>query len=390
MKKWEDIVKQKMEEFDGTLPDSVLAQFHARQNSQARKPIVWIWAAVPAVAAAVAAILLLHRPSVPETDGGVQLIEQAPVPVVEVVEEADTVEFSESVLVAPKPRLVAQAKPEPAAPEEPLAQKAAEPAETKPEEPVTKEEPQAEEEYRPVEEPAATSPFIPEPKAAAKPVRMKVAPAAGIVAGTGLLAAVITPLVGSGRNLSYDTGIGNSPVLDPGSDTNDPGEHYYVPDVNLLTDTHTQYPFIRGGVSLGIPVSKRWKLTTGVEYSLYKTFFTYSMTGVKQQSAHYLGIPVRMDWSIASNKWLDVYLGAGMEGDFCVAASLGGEKIQRDGFSFSLLGAAGVQFNCSRRIGLYLEPELSWTVPSGSRVLMTYRSQHPFFFTVAAGVRFNL
>ena len=114
------------------------------------------------------------------------------------------------------------------------------------------------------------------------------------------------------------------------------------------------------------------------------------MTGVKQQSAHYLGIPVRMDWSIASNKWLDVYLGAGMEGDFCVAASLSGEKIQRDGFSFSLLGAAGVQFNCSRHIGLYLEPELSWTVPSGSRVLMTYRSQHPFFFTVAAGVRFNL
>ncbi len=376
MKKWEDIVKQKMEEFDGTLPDSVLAQFHARQNSQARKPVLWIWAAVPAVAAAVAALLLLHRPSVPETDGGVQLIEQAPVPVVEVVEEADSVEFSEPVL-APKPRLVAQAKPTTVAPAEPVLP-VAEPVEAEPQEAVNQEE-----------QPAG-SPFIPEPKAAAKPVRMKVAPAAGIVAGAGLLAAVITPLVGSGRNLSYDTGFGNSPVFDSGSGTNDPGEHYYVPDVNLLTDTRTQYPFIRGGVSLGIPVSKRWKLTTGVEYSLYKTFFTYSMTGVKQQSAHYLGIPVRMDWSIASNKWLDVYLGAGMEGDFCVAASLSGEKIQRDGFSFSLLGAAGVQFNCSRHIGLYLEPELSWTVPSGSRVLMTYRSQHPFFFTVAAGVRFNL
>ncbi len=376
MKKWEDIVKQKMEEFDGTLPDSVLAQFHARQNSQARKPVLWIWAAVPAVAAAVAALLLLHRPSVPETDGGVQLIEQAPVPVVEVVEEADSVEFSEPVL-APKPRLVAQAKPTTVAPAEPVLP-VAEPVEAEPQEAVNQEE-----------QPAG-SPFIPEPKAAAKPVRMKVAPAAGIVAGAGLLAAVITPLVGSGRNLSYDTGFGNSPVFDSGSGTNDPGEHYYVPDVNLLTDTRTQYPFIRGGVSLGIPVSKRWKLTTGVEYSLYKTFFTYSMTGVKQQSAHYLGIPVRMDWSIASNKWLDVYLGAGMEGDFCVAASLSGEKIQRDGFNFSLLGAAGVQFNCSRHIGLYLEPELSWTVPSGSRVLMTYRSQHPFFFTVAAGVRFNL
>ena len=368
MTKWEDIVKHKMEEFDGTLPDSVLAEFHARQNSQARKPVRWVWAVVPAVAAAVAAILLLHRPSVPETSGGVQLIEQQPpVLMVKVAEEADTVEFTEPVPVS-KPRIVAQ--------------KPAEQVETLPEEPAPQEEPQPNE-YRPVEEPVAGSPFIPEPAAVSKPVRMKVAPAAGIVAGTGLLAAVITPLVSSGRKRNYDAGTIDPPVMDTGDPYHDPGQ-------NVLTSTHTQYPFIKGGLSLGIPVSKRWKLTTGVEYSLYKTSFTFSHAGVKQQNAHYLGIPVRMDWSIASNQWLDVYLGAGMEGDFCVAATLGGEKIHRDGFNFSLLGAAGVQFNFCKRVGLYLEPEISWTLPSGNQVLTTYRSQHPFCFTVAAGVRINI
>ena len=190
MTKWEDIVKHKMEEFDEPLPESVLAEFHARQNSMARKPVRWVWAVVPAVAAAVAAILLLYRPAVPETSGGVQLIEQQPpVLMVEVTEEADTVEFTEPVPVS-KPRI--------------LAQKPAEPVETLPEEPAPQEEPQAQEpqanEYRPIEEPVAASPFIPDHAPVSKPVRMKVAPAAGIVAGTGLLAAVITPLVGSGRN----------------------------------------------------------------------------------------------------------------------------------------------------------------------------------------------
>lgn len=364
MTKWEDIVKHKMEEFDEPLPESVLAEFHARQNSMARKPVRWVWAVVPAVAAAVAAILLLHRPAVPETSGGVQLIEQQP-PLL--------VEFTEPVPVS-MPRI--------------MAQKPAEPVETLPEEPAPQEEPQAQvpetNEYRPVEEPpVAASPFIPEHAPVSKPVRMKVAPAAGIVAGTGLLAAVITPLVGSGRNRNYDTGIYDLPVMDR-------GDSYSGLEPNVLTSAHAQYPFIKGGVSLGIPVSKRWKLTTGVEYSLYKTSFTFSHAGVKHQSAHYLGIPVRMDWSIASNQWLDVYLGAGMEGDFCVAATLSGEKIHRDGFSFSLLGAAGVQFNFCKRVGLYLEPEISWTLPSGNQVLTTYRSQHPFCFTVAAGVRINI
>ena len=373
MTKWEDIVKHKMEEFDEPLPESVLAEFHARQNSMYRKPVRWVWAVVPAVAAAVAAILLLHRPAVPETSGGVQLIEQQPpVLMVEVTEEADTVEFTEPVPVS-KPRIVVQ--------------KPAEPVEALPEEPAPQEEPQAQEpqanEYRPVEEPVAASPFIPEHAPVSKPVHMKVAPAAGIVAGTGLLAAVITPLVGSGRNRDYEAGTIDPPVMDTGDPYHDPGQ-------NVLTSTHTQYPFIKGGLSLGIPVSKRWKLTTGVEYSLYKTTFTYSLAGAKQQNAHYLGIPVRMDWSMASNQWLDVYLGAGMEGDFCIAATLGGEKIQRDGFRFSLLGAAGVQFNLSRRVGLYLEPEISWTVPFGNQLLTTYRSQHPFFFTVAAGVRIQI
>ena len=67
-----------------------------------------------------------------------------------------------------------------------------------------------------------------------------------------------------------------------------------------------------------------------------------------------------------------------------------GIDIPRDGFSFSLLGAGGVQFKVTRHLGLYVEPEISWTLPSEKRVLETYRSAHPFLFSVATGLRINL
>ena len=53
------------------------------------------------------------------------------------------------------------------------------------------------------------------------------------------------------------------------------------------------------------------------------------------------------------------------------------------------MGAGGIQFNITKRIGIYVEPELSWTVPSENHVLETWRSEYPFMFSVATGLRIN-
>ena len=114
------------------------------------------------------------------------------------------------------------------------------------------------------------------------------------------------------------------------------------------------------------------------------------MSGENTQLAHYLGIPVRLDWTLASNKWLDVYLGGGLEADYCLGATLAGEHIAKDGFGLSLLGAGGIQLNLTKQIGLYVEPEISWTIPSESHVLQTYRSDNPVMFSLTSGLRFNI
>ncbi|MCQ2115086.1 MAG: hypothetical protein MJZ07_02665, partial [Bacteroidales bacterium] len=85
--------------------------------------------------------------------------------------------------------------------------------------------------------------------------------------------------------------------------------------------------------------------------------------------------------------WMDVYVGAGGSADFCVAAFDAGQKIAKDGVGFSLIGAGGIQFNISKNLGLFLDPTFSWNIPSDNRKLDTYRSDHPFMFTVSTGLR---
>ena len=216
---------------------------------------------------------------------------------------------------------------------------------------------------------------------------MKTGLAVGAVAGGGLLAAAATAL-GSGLFGSMDvaTPIDSSPETLPPSSASDPSI-----TIDDFPSGHRSHFPLRAGLSVGIPIAERLKLTTGLEYSLYVTTFTYSLRGDKNQLAHYLGIPLRLDWTLASNKWLDVYLGGGIEGDCCIGATFDGRRrIRREGLAFSLLGAGGVQFNFTDRTGLFLEPRLSWTIPSDNHELETWRTDNPLMFSVAAGIRFNL
>ena len=390
MRNWEDIVKEKLEEPDGTLPESVFAEFQARRSGAApapaarRSPLVWVVAT--AVAAGLAAILLLRKPSVPEDS--IRIVPQ-PVPAVAVASDSTAVEAEEPLPVRP---LIAQAPVPKAAAPKTVAPKAEEPEVAEPE--IVEPEPVRPEVVEPAEEPtvsepvaaapavATASPFVPQ-DTPARSVDMHIAPAAGIVAGGGLLAALLAPIAGKGDLMSEQASSYSEPSYGNPLDCNPPS---FLNEVDHFTHT---FPF-KGGLSVGIPVSDRLRITTGLEYSLYQTRVSFTKSGEKKQAAHYLGVPLRLDGSLASNRWLDVYVGGGVSGDWCVGATHAGIDIPRDGFSFSLLGAGGVQFKVTRHLGLYVEPEISWTLPSEKRVLETYRSAHPFLFSVATGLRINL
>ena len=255
MRNWEDIVKDKLEEPDGTLPESVFAEFQARRSGAApapaarRSPLVWVVAT--AVAAGLAAILLLRKPSVPEDS--IRIVPQ-PVPTVAVASDSTAVEAEEPLPVRP---LIAQAPVPKAAAPKTVAPKAEEPEVAEPE--IVEPEPVRPEVVEPAEEPTVSEPVAAEPAVAtaspfvpqntpARSVDMHIAPAAGIVAGGGLLAALLAPIAGKGDLMSEQASSYSEPSYGNPLDCNPPS---FLNEVDHFTHT---FPF-KGGFSVGIPVS---------------------------------------------------------------------------------------------------------------------------------------
>lgn len=425
MKTWENIIKDKLERTDAALPDSLFTEFLTRLDASgspavavpAVRPAAWhrplLWALVPAAAAGLAALLFLHKPSLP--GDGIQVAQQPPAPVAAVADSVKSEEPLQSdnlVSHAVTPKVAKQSvisTPEPASAD--YAQPSEDTAEVIPAEEVSISETDVVSDPEPSV--SVPSPVIPK-SAAAKPVELKVAPAAGIVTGSGLLAAALTQFIGSGTQAGT-----NSASMVNNLETSYSGSFATFTD----EDSH-HFPLIKEGLSVGIPVARRLKITTGLEYSRYISTssqmldsFGQQFKAERKQVAQYLGIPVRLDWSLAKNKLLDVYVGGGAAADYCIGAKMiikytdpkmedNIQELRRDGFVFSVIGAGGIQLNVNRRIGLYLEPELTWSKPpkkpsldfygdivtmeEGDYRLETYRTEHPLMFSISSGLRINL
>ena len=407
MKTWEEIIKERLKGREAPLPEGSLAEFRAKMDgayaAPSRKRFPFVWVAAMAVAAGVAAILFLHRPGVP---AGGDPVPPQPGDIVAVVAENvasapdAAAAIRDSAAVAPvspavahvpatnavrvrtAPVRVEHASSETVQPEQ-LTAMAAEPETDETAASSNKDVPVLHQEKLDPDSDVhqgAASPFIPE-YTGGKAVKMKVSAAAGVVEGVGLLAAVASGLYGVKNE--YMGPPGGNPYANlmlggfAGSVLTDPVQASHSLPLKV-------------GLSVGIPVFEQWRVTTGLEYSMYRSVFTYLSSDEKKQYVHYLGIPIRMDWILASNKWLDVYLGGGFEAEYCVRETLAGARIESNDYRLSLLGAGGIQWKFAGRAGLYLEPELSWTIPSDRKGPETYRSKNPFMFSISTGIRLNL
>ena len=413
MKKWEDTIKERLEGYESTLPEESYADFQrlrADAKGSRKKVYPLAWAAAVAVAASLAAVLFLRPPK--QADGGVKLVQhpvggvQLQQPPVEVLPVADSLAVEEPVVAAPLMAQAASVKPAmsvtPALPAaKPIVE--SEPEAIPQEEPKAAPEAAASPETPDPEDDKETpvtawgeqfiptgSPFIPD-KQPARKVNLKLAiPVAGGLLGTGALALLAVNLVPMAVRDAAE--VGDSMTSNPGSAPNNPdlGQQVNPPVCeDWLLDTRHSFP-LRLGASARIPVWKNLYVTSGLEYSSYTSRFTYSYVGEKTQVAQYLGIPLRLDWVFPLGKRFDAYAGAGMQADFCLSARWGSEEIEGDRPVFSLGAAGGVQLNLIRNLGLFVEPQLSWLIPTGGTVLQTYRTRHPWMFSVSAGVRINL
>ncbi|MDY6293268.1 MAG: sigma-70 family RNA polymerase sigma factor [Bacteroidales bacterium] len=175
----------------------------------------------------------------------------------------------------------------------------------------------------------------------------------------------------------------------PGNDKIVRKSHHYMP--------------ISFSLALKYKLSNRFSLETGLSYSRLKSEFEMGSNGntiKEQQTIHYLGIPVKGICNMYTGKAWSLYgsLGVTMEipvySPFNTNYYLHGaleatdKTTLRVPWQWSVGIGLGLQYNLTPSIGLFAEPSLQYYIPTGSDI-ETYRTEHPFTFSLPLGIRFT-
>ena len=129
-------------------------------------------------------------------------------------------------------------------------------------------------------------------------------------------------------------------------------------------------------------------LETGLVYTYLKSEVTMiANTPSVDQSLHFLGVPLRLDWTFLNRSNFTMYLGGGGMVEKCLSAKFGPDMISEKSVQFSMFGAVGAQYNLGDHIGLYFEPKISHYFTDTN--LRTIRTDSDVDLTLQLGVRFR-
>ena len=163
---------------------------------------------------------------------------------------------------------------------------------------------------------------------------------------------------------------------------------------------------VKIGVSFRYGFNEKLGIESGLTYTLLNSTFTTAAgtangntTG--KQTLHYIGIPLNVTYNIIGSKLFNVYASAGgaMEkavgGYFETTGHVDGKRSETNRNSlkpkelqWSLNASAGAQVNVMNQLGLYVEPGISYRIPSGSHVRSIYTDKK-LDFSIGFGIRFN-
>ncbi len=155
--------------------------------------------------------------------------------------------------------------------------------------------------------------------------------------------------------------------------------------------SYNHRPPITFGISLGINFTQRLGLITGLDYSLYLSNKEISSIVTKRnemQQLHYLGLPLRVNYTIYSKNSFEWNAGGGIKVEKCIYAKSGTTVLKESNFLLSALLTTGIQYNITRNLSIYCEPYCSYLFSETE--LPSYRSEKPFEISAKLGIRVNL
>ena len=149
------------------------------------------------------------------------------------------------------------------------------------------------------------------------------------------------------------------------------------------------------GLTLSYPLTERLSLTSGVVYTKLTSDFTQVIRNTqiqREQTLHYIGIPVSVNYQLWAQRGFRAYVSAGALAYWNVKTRLKTEgvtqKLDKDRMQWSLSGSVGVQYDIIPQLGLYAEPGLSYYPDNGSR-LQNFFKEKPLNLSLQLGLRLN-
>ena len=171
-------------------------------------------------------------------------------------------------------------------------------------------------------------------------------------------------------------------------------------DGKIERKSHHYMP-ITFSLALKYQMDNLFGLETGLNYSRLKSEFEMGTNGNtinEQQTIHYLGIPLKGTYNIYNGKLWNLYGNFGVTMDIPVYAPLStnyfvngtmelNEKSKLHApWQWSVGTGLGLQYNLTPNVGLFTEPSLQYYIPTGGSI-ETYRTEHPFTFSLPLGIR---
>lgn len=177
---------------------------------------------------------------------------------------------------------------------------------------------------------------------------------------------------------------------------------YYVGKSENESVKHHQP--VKMGFSIKYNVTPRIGVETGLTYSYLSSDIkqgTDENCVLTQQKLHFIGIPLNVIYSFWKNRWADAYVSAGgmaeknIKGKSSTEYMLDNKQLSEESnklkmkeLQWSANIAAGLQFNVSKEIGIYIEPGIGYYIDNGSSLKTAY-SEKPFNFNLKFGLRYS-
>lgn len=170
----------------------------------------------------------------------------------------------------------------------------------------------------------------------------------------------------------------------------------------IVRKSHHYMP-VNFSLALKYRLNNRFALETGLSYSRLKSEFEMGSNGNtinEQQTIHYLGIPLKGTYNIYNRKAWSLYGSLGVTTEIPFYSPLGtsyylhgileatDKTTIHAPWQWSIGTGLGLQYNFTPNIGLFAEPSLQYYIPTGSSI-ETYRTEHPFNFSLPLGIRFT-